>query len=251
MYWTSPTGDVRISSNQTHPQDVMYMLNDSQSGNYSLIIPCVSQQNAGIYFCRYSYFMIRGIFLSVCAKFSPVNVTFSHGESVHMDAHVNDSETLVRAQWFHQKGLHPQMLIVEFTANDFVDKFGVNDIHEPDDLMGRVTVSNFRTSLNISNLTAENSGEYTWRIIEKRKGTFICYEGSVHLLYRDPLGVDSPFYRAYGTLLGCALLGLVAAVVWVNLRGRKEKRTTGPQSREGQQGGDEELYDDVGRAEIS
>ncbi|XP_063078684.1 hexosaminidase D-like [Engraulis encrasicolus] len=107
------------------------------------------------------------------------------------------------------------------------------------------------TSLNISNLTVEDSGVYTWRIIQDKDMMFVCYEGSIHLLLRDPYGVHSPFYRTYGSLLGCVLLGLLAAVICFKLRSRKGDLPYGHPSRERQQRGDEDLSDVMEEAEES
>ncbi|KAL2086034.1 hypothetical protein ACEWY4_017096 [Coilia grayii] len=228
----------------------MYMLNGSQSGDYSLIIPSVSQRHTGEYVCKTTVrrITIQRIVLWVCIKTSPVNVMFSHGESVLMDAHVNES-FLGWVQWYRQRGLHPLMLITQPYDNGFSHIFGISDVHMPEDLMGRVTVSSFSTSVIISNLTAEDSGVYTWRVIMRDTREAVCYEGSFRLVYRGPFGVHSLVYRA--AVLGCVLLGLVAAVIWVKLRSRKGEQTSGHQSREGQQSGDEDLYDDVEVAEDS
>ncbi|KAL2076487.1 hypothetical protein ACEWY4_027914 [Coilia grayii] len=251
VHWSTPTGHVSISINQTPPQEVMYMLNGSQSGDYSLIIPSVSQRHTWEYVCETTVRLItiQRIVLWVCIKTSPVNVMFSHGESVLMDAHVNDSLTLLLVQWYRQRGLHPLMLITQSYDSVLSPIIGVSDVRMPEDLMGRVTVSSFSTSVNISNLTAEDSGVYTWRVIMRHTREAVCYEGSFRLVYRDPFGVHSLVYRA--PVLGCVLLGLVAAVIWVKLRSRKGEQTSGHQSREGQQSGDEDLYDDVEVAEDS
>ncbi|KAL2086140.1 hypothetical protein ACEWY4_017199 [Coilia grayii] len=252
LSWFTPTGLVSISINQTHPQEVMYMLNGSQSGDYSLIIPSVSKRHTGGYECTDVNVMgdtIRRIILFICTKFSAVNVMFSHDESVVMDTNVNESGSMMWVQWYHQKGLHPLMLITQSYDNVVSHQIGISDVRMPEDLMGRVTASSFSTSVNISNLTAEDSGVYTWRVIMSDTREAVCYEGSFRLVYRGPFGVHSLVYRA--PVLGCMLLGLVAAVIWVKLRSRKAEQTSGHQSREGQQSGDEDLYDDVEVAEDS
>lgn len=48
VHWTAPTGHVQISLNQTHPQEVMCMLNGSQTGDFSLIIPSVTKSHRDI-----------------------------------------------------------------------------------------------------------------------------------------------------------------------------------------------------------
>lgn len=187
IYWSTPSGDVRISSNpQTRPQEVMYMLNDSQSGAYSLNIPSVSRQHAGMYKCENSDFVMDLMFLSVCVESPPVNVMFSRGESVRMDAYVKDwFKNWFRVQWFRQKGLQPQTLFIEYIVKSRDYFLDGNDVRMPEDLRGRVTELNSSTSLNISNLTAENSGVYSWRVIEhdyRPYRPFACHEGSISLV---------------------------------------------------------------------
>lgn len=105
------------------------------------------------------------------------------------------------------------------------------------------------SSLVISNLTAEDSGLYIWRVygtvaVEIKKGVYefqhVCSVGSIRLVYRDPYGVDSVFYRAYASLTGCGLLGLVGAVIWFKLR-----------SKRGEQSGDVDLFENVEMDEIN
>ncbi|XP_041960323.1 uncharacterized protein LOC121718939 [Alosa sapidissima] len=217
VHWVFHNGSVQSSINQTQPQEVMYMLNGNQTDNYSLIIPSVSLQHSGRYTCVEHDSTTEMGFLFVCMKFSLLDVVFSHGESVLLDIteHLNESFIPYHSiQWYRQKVFQPQVLIVDF-HNTYKTKL----VPLPEDLRGRVTVSNLlsNSTLTISNLTAEDSGLYTWRVYG-RKGTlgneiYFCFEGTFRLVYRDPFGVHSPFYRAYAPLMGCVLLGLVTAVI--------------------------------------
>ena len=244
MYWITPAGDVRLSNTQTRQQEVMYMLNGSQTGDYSLIIPSVSQQHHGDYQCVWpglnKYFS-----LLVCDKLSHLELMFSHGESVLLEYNATAHNFhRLGLRWYRQIALQPQVLIL--------DRYD-DSVLLPEDLRGRVTESAPRHALIISNLTAEDSGLYTWKVYGWDQGRYhmVCSEGSIRLLYRDPFGVDSPFYRAYAPLMGCGLLGLGAAGIWFNLRSRRGGQATGRQSGEGQQSGDENLHDDVEVAEDS
>ena len=244
VYWDTPAGDVRLSNTQTRQQEVMYMLNGSQTGDYSLIIPSVSQNHSELYRCVWpglkKYFL-----LLVCDKLSHLELMFSYSESVLLEYNATARNFISpELRWYRQIALQPQVLIL--ARND-------DSVSLPEDLRGRVTESAPRHALIISNLTAEDSGLYTWRVFgqDQRRGEWVCSEGSIRLLYRDPFGVDSPFYRAYAPLMGCGLLGLGAAGIWFNLRSRRGGQASGRQSGEGQQSGDENLHDDVEVAEDS
>ena len=245
-YWITPAGNVNVflSNTQTRQQEVMYMLNGSQTGDYSLIIPSVSQNHSGGYGCGVPGLM-KYFRLLVCDKLSHLELMFSHGESVLLEYNATAHNFYrLELRWYRQIALQPQVLIL--------DRYD-DTVLLPEDLRGRVTESAPRHALIISNLTAEDSGLYTWRVFEGDywRRERVCSEGSIRLLYRDPFGVDSPFYRAYAPLMGCGLLGLGAAGIWFNLRSRRGGQASGRQSGEGQQSGDENLHDDVEVAEDS
>ena len=82
-------------------------------------------------------------------------------------------------------------------------------------------MSSGQLSLTISNLTLNDSGLYVCRMFgytEERK--LFCFDRKIYLLYKHPFGVDSTFYTVYSSLMACGLLGMVCAVISVNLRVR-------------------------------
>ncbi|XP_063052554.1 uncharacterized protein LOC134447157 [Engraulis encrasicolus] len=242
-HWTTPTAGVIV--NQTHPQEGMHMLNGSQSGNYSLFILTVSKQHSGRYSCQASSSIFTSIQLSVFAQSSPSShLMFSHRESVSIAVPFTLEDTddhELSVSWYGKTDLQSEEDLL-YSSIGFVQM--------PGWLRGRVSVNSHNYTLTISNLTAEDRVVFIWRKFNFPSGIkCYCTEGSIHLVYKDPFGVGSPFYWAYSPLLCAVLLGLVAAVVWVNMRSRKREPTSGPQSREGQQSGDEDLYDDVEVAE--
>ncbi|KAL2086171.1 hypothetical protein ACEWY4_017230 [Coilia grayii] len=160
VQWSTPAGDVRLSRNQTFQQEVMYMLNGSHTGDFSLIIPSVSQQHSGEYRCQWGKLM-KLFYLYLCTELSPLHVVFSHGESVLLNVSADSKYYLIMhyrpmcgVRWYRQKVLQPRVLIFDL-KNEYLPL--------PEDLRGRVTESRLNYSLLISNLTAEDSGVYTWR----------------------------------------------------------------------------------------
>ncbi|XP_063043085.1 uncharacterized protein LOC134437524 [Engraulis encrasicolus] len=219
VHWGTPTADVTIEQagpqNVTHPQEVMYMLNGSQSGNYSLIIPAVSEQHAGKYSCQTGLFALTTIDLFVCPQSLPLDVLFSHGESVSVPLTLNDTDdSRPQVYWYRKKDLQSEEDLI-YPADGFVEI--------PGQLGRRVSVNEHNYTLTISNLTKEDSAVFTWRRFTIDH--FSCMEGSIHLVYRDSFRLGS----LYGPVLGCALLALVVAVVvWVTMKTRKGNAVSHP-----------------------
>lgn len=155
VHWQTWIGIVKQDNG--HLQKSMYMLNGSQTGNYSLIISSVSEQHSGVYKCMGLY-PIRKMYVYVCTQFSSLDVTFSHGESVPLEGNFTAKFSL-KVRWYRQKALEPQVMILH--SHD-------QSVLLPKDLRGRVSELKQHTnySLIISNLTAEDSGAYTWRVTE-------------------------------------------------------------------------------------
>lgn len=232
VHWTINIGHAQITVNLTHPQEVMYMLNGTETGDYSLTVQAFSRPLSGIYSCKVNDLRIGTFHIHVCAKGFPSDVMFSHGQTIllNITEHLNKSWFSHRLQWYCQKFHQPRVLITG----------------------ERMETGRPGPILTISNLTEEDSGVvYTWTVYGYVRGEFwrdqkFCFEGAFHLVYRDPFGVHSAFYRTYAPLMGAGLLGLATAVIWVKLRSRR-----GEKSREGQQSGDEDFCEEVEMAELN
>lgn len=108
MHWVFLTASGPHIINQTNPEETVYMLNGSQTGDYSLVIPSVSLQHTGGYMCQ-----ANNSLLVVCTKFSTLDLMFLDGEIVFLDitGYLNASWELEWTQWYHQKMPQPQVLI--------------------------------------------------------------------------------------------------------------------------------------------
>ncbi|KAL2096625.1 hypothetical protein ACEWY4_008773 [Coilia grayii] len=184
VYWTTPSGNVTLSpedSSQAPPSDSqqeekMYMLNGSQTGDYSLIIPSVKQH--GKYICNHKKRLVE-YEISMCWQFKSTTATFSNNETVKLDCGLN-----YEVQWFRQRGADTEELILDSENKTVL---------LPEDLSGRVDTSSL-VSLVIANPRAEDSGVYTCRVKLPNSESFkpaLCLEHQFRLHYEDPYGIHS------------------------------------------------------------
>lgn len=215
LYWDTPIGSVYIRDSQIGQLEEG--INRSHTGNHSLRIPYLSiEQHSGWYQC-----VGRGLeevfSLYVCTKSTPLDVMFSNGGSVLLQPNVSelDRSYLFGIQWFHQKFQEPQVLKAIFNGESG---------KVPEYLGGRFTED--ADNLKISNLTAEDSGSYTWRAFDDECHQFkMCSEGTIQLVYADPSDwTRFPFHLVYAPLIGCAVLGQVAVLICFCLRRKRRRR---------------------------
>ncbi|KAL2081064.1 hypothetical protein ACEWY4_022917 [Coilia grayii] len=245
VYWeTLESGNVTLlpeepSHNDTHQEEKMYMLNGSQTGDYSLIIPSV-QHDYNEYVCAHHHYIVK--YITYTCKRNISTAIFSNSETVELNC-LTPLEN--NPQWFRQRAAHGKELILDSDNKTIL----------PDDLKGRAKVT-FSFSLIISNLTAEDHGSYT--CITDLVG--YCVENTIQLQYKNPYGIDSPFYKAYASFMSCGLLAMLSAVIVVCLwkRGggqpfqqkrRRDTETPGLQASGVEQSGDGALPDDLEKDE--
>uniref|UniRef100_A0AAY5K2F9 Ig-like domain-containing protein n=1 Tax=Esox lucius TaxID=8010 RepID=A0AAY5K2F9_ESOLU len=157
--------------------------------------------------------------LMVFPRSEPLTEFFSEGEEVVLTC---NSELSDQVGWFRNTsqgadvirhslllpedlvGRKPQVLIGRIPE----DLFG----RIPKYLIGRINVSLPNSSLVISNLKLEDSGEYWCCVLDVF--TQQCQSVTkTFLLKRDPFGINSMFYRVYSSLMACALLGMVCVLI--------------------------------------
>ncbi|KAL2103694.1 hypothetical protein ACEWY4_000562 [Coilia grayii] len=204
----------RLPFNMTPEQEDTDMYVDMS--NYSLVIPSASPEHDGIYCYSSESHPQESLphVIRVCSELNATQLTYSAGIAAALRC-----DGLWVSEWYRQRDLELEGLIVK------KHQPGLEYIHE--DLRGRVNVSQ-SDSLVVSALTPQDSGVYRcrgWKEIPSQK-SILCLEQRIHLIYRDPFGVDSMFYRVYVSLVGFGLLVMICVVISVRWRFRGRGQTT-------------------------
>ncbi|KAL2103364.1 hypothetical protein ACEWY4_000232 [Coilia grayii] len=247
-HWFRDESSVEIQSRQTFnmtpQQDDTDMYVDMR--NYSLIFPSVTPEHDGLYCCYPEGHPqdMTGHYVFAHSELNSTYLTFSTSDMAVLRCHADTNGFWVK-KWFRQRGLELEELVVYIAGPKMIY------IHE--DLRGRVNVSLRNASLIISALTPEDSGVYRcrgWKYYRSRQKN-LFFQQRFHLIYKDPFGVDSMFYRVYVSLMGFGLLVMICAVMSVKWRFRgggqvppRSLRSTadtpGHLSREGEQRGEQD-----------
>ncbi|KAL2096028.1 hypothetical protein ACEWY4_008176 [Coilia grayii] len=254
--WETPgkvlSTDVSLSVNMSHQEEEekdMYI----QTRNYSLVIPSVEVKHTGRYKCKPDIveweYLPDEVF--VCSDLEATTVLFSEGGAAGLDCGVELNVTKAMCTFYRHVGPEQEHLTLNPEQMKAIK----------DESMRRGRMSRSQFSLTMSNLTFNDSGVYycrMWGVAEE--GTLFCFDRKINLLHKHPFGIHSTFYRVYSALMVCALLGMICAVLSVNLkiRGkdqacqdtlRKTPELPGRPIRERESSGGESAYDDVGIAE--
>lgn len=166
--------------------------------NHSLVFPLLTLNDSGWYGCGGPNINERYL-LVVCPKFGPPALeVFSEGDNV----------TLGCAQWTSQAWFEWFRKSIQ-TGEKVVH---INETQEG-------TTNQPNNSLVLINTSAQDAGEYMCAVLDSHQR---CLSSSTTLLvYREPFGVYSTFYRVRWMLLSGLQLMLCAVVVCVMQKTRR------------------------------
>ena len=217
VWLTSRFGYIRwVPSHLTSGGKQMYLTDGRTSGNFSLVIPSLMLNHSGWYECsgkppkKAEY--IKEYDLLVCPKAEPLTEFFSEGEEVVLGCNYNLTESN-RVVWYRRTA----------QVDDAILDTRLRLKNLPQDLDGRMNASHPPSFLVLSNLSLADSGEYWCAVFYEEMCVSVT---KTLLLVWDPFGINSTFYRVYSSLMGCALLGMVCAVITVNLKTRRRRDQT-------------------------
>ncbi|KAK6312428.1 hypothetical protein J4Q44_G00180920 [Coregonus suidteri] len=206
--------DIRWDSNHlTSGEKQMYVTDGRTSGNYHLVVRSLVLNHSGAYACseklQGTYRYIKRYSLLVFPKSEPLTEFFSEGKEVVLNCNSNLTK-FDRVVWYRRTA----------QVDDVILDTRLQLANLPKDLVGRMNASHPPSFLALSNLSLADSGEYWCAVFYER----VCVSVTkTFLLVWDPFGIDSTLYRVYSSLMGCALLGMVCAVITVNLKTRRRR----------------------------
>ncbi|KAI3370797.1 hypothetical protein L3Q82_007333 [Scortum barcoo] len=148
--WQTPLGNINGTSAKNNQ---MYISFGDRSEDFSLVIPAVSEELTGDYSCTSSSLEVP-YYLVLCPKKESQEKGFSEGSSVllHCDVGKDDFQTV---QWHRRQPSGDDELITDSSDET---------IPIPEDLKGRLTLSEDDSTLTISNLRVKDEGVY-WCIV--------------------------------------------------------------------------------------
>ncbi|KAL2096027.1 hypothetical protein ACEWY4_008175 [Coilia grayii] len=194
-------------SHQEEEEKDMYI----QTRNYSLGIPSLEVKHTGRYECKPDFveweYLPDEVF--VCSDLEATTVLFSEGDAAALVCGVELNVTTAMCTFYRHVGPEQEHLTLNPEQMKAIK----------DESMRRGRMSRSQFSLTMSNLTFNDSGVYycrMWGVAEE--GTLFCFDRKIYLLHKHPFGIHSTFYRVYSALMACALLGMICAVLSVNLK---------------------------------
>ncbi|KAL4659308.1 hypothetical protein GN956_G3557 [Arapaima gigas] len=156
LFWDTPFGLIDWTSSlaatqATHTNGIEQLKKEYrfERKNFALIIPSVSEKYSGQYKC-FSPLLVKEYSLIVCPKMDPVEVPFSLGDGAILSCDPNVKEPY-SVQWYRRNNLETDDLVLD--TKDPRSRI-------PENLKGKLSVSQLDSSLMLHNLTAEDKGEY-------------------------------------------------------------------------------------------
>lgn len=152
-FWETPLG--QVESNTTTEDHHLSVLKGKVSGEYSLLIPHLSEDHAGDYKC-FAPLLVADYAVTVCPKHDSTELKFSDGDEVDLKCLPEEGHFSI--QWYRQHGPDEDTLLVDS---------GDPSIPFPEDLRGRATFSEETFTLTISRLTPEDNRTYWCVVLEE------------------------------------------------------------------------------------
>lgn len=148
--WKTPLGMMNSSSQMRSQMKVAF---EEESDDFFLVITKVSEEHSGKYSCHSSSLEMHYL-LVLCPKKQSKEVVVFLGQDVSLDCHVDD-RAAPRVQWHR---LDPS------GGYELIHDSGDETIALPRDLRGRLTLSDNRDSMTISNLAKGDLRTY-WCVV--------------------------------------------------------------------------------------
>ncbi|KAM7414214.1 hypothetical protein PAMA_019166 [Pampus argenteus] len=148
--WETPLGSINTSSAENKQ---MYISFGDNSEHYSLVIPAVSDDHRGKYFCISSSFELE-YSLVLCPRKDPKTTNVSEGGKVSLECD-GGQDNDQQVQWYRWEASEEHELIHD-SHND--------NLPVPENLRGRLTLSENGSCLTLSDLKVEDEGVY-WCVV--------------------------------------------------------------------------------------
>ncbi|XP_054632869.1 uncharacterized protein LOC129181549 [Dunckerocampus dactyliophorus] len=230
--WYTPLGNINSSSVRS---DRMYIQSDTP-GQYSLVIPVVSDEHSGEYSCVSATLQLE-YSLYLCPQRKPKEKEFTDGGSITLECNVDqvDSKTVL---WFRQESAGENKLI--FDSNDETAAI-------PEDLRGRMSLSKNGFALMLSNVDQKDGGSYQCVALERTDSLEYDYDYTddyddeeQYLNYERPrcffkqeikvilagksLSISEFAIAAIVIVIVIVALGLAVAVIVIRMRAKASRK---------------------------
>ncbi|XP_077425539.1 uncharacterized protein LOC144054207 isoform X2 [Vanacampus margaritifer] len=142
--WETPLGNLNVSN----VRDNQMYISDKDK-DYSLVIPVVSDEHSGEYSCVAATLDLQ-YSLSLCPRSQPEEKVCTEGAKVLLECDINQEDPK-RVLWFRQDSAGNNKLILDSSDET---------IEVPEDLRGRMSLSEGKFSLTLSNVDMKDGVVY-------------------------------------------------------------------------------------------